>query len=303
MRKFIKKIFVFCTPFFIVIVVVEYLYRAQPNNYNVKNYYLNKKLNDIEVLFFGDSHCFYGLNPIYFKSYAFNLSNVSQTIYFDKLLFEQYYKKLPKLKCIILCIEYTNLSQRDNTQDDVFRKYYYQHYMNLYVPLIPKFDINQLLISFAQSPKVSYYMLRKWFDNGTFSDTDPRGWGTNFKKKDRIEPIMVAKNRAYTQEDGLTDFALNSKRINDIINICKSREIKVVIVSMPQTKLYLSYLNQNKLYSILKTCQDFQNNNTNVRYLNLFNDKRFIDEDFYDSDHLNEVGAEKCSKIVNQFLD
>jgi hypothetical protein len=176
--------------------------------------------------------------------------------------------------------------------------------MGLDVPLIHELDFNQYLLSFVQSPRISYYMLKKWFQTGTFADSDNRGWGTNFKKKDRTQPDLIAKQRAQSQEDGLTDFTLNSNRINDIIKKCKEKNIKVVVVSMPKTHLYSSYLNQNKLQAIFKTCQSFQDHNANaVFYLNLFNDKRFIDEDFYDSDHLNEVGAEKCSEIVNQFIE
>lgn len=304
MIKFINKLFFFCLPLLLLIGFVEYLYRTQPNNYSIKNQYIKKNHNNIELLLFGDSHCLYGLNPIYFDNNTFNLANVSQTIYFDKLVLEQYFDKLPKLKCVVFCIEYTNLSQQDNTQDDVFRKYYYQYFMGLNVPLVHELDFNQYLLSFAQSPRISYYMLKKWFQTGTFADSDDRGWGTNFKKKDRTQPYLVAKTRAFSHEDNLLDFNINSNRINDVINKCKSKNIKVVIVSMPQTHLYSSYLNQNKLQAIFKTCQNFQDENANaVFYLNLFNDKRFIDEDFYDSDHLNEVGAGKCSEIVNQFIE
>lgn len=304
MVKFIHRLFVFCLPLLLLIGFVEYLYRTQPNNYSIKNQYIKKNHNNIELLLFGDSHCLYGLNPIYFDKNTFNLSNVSQTIYFDKLLLEQYLDKLPKLKCVVFCIEYTNLSQQDNTQDDVFRKYYYQYFMGLDVPLISQFDVKQYSLSLVQSPKISFYMIKKWYQTGSFLDSDDRGWGTNFKKKDRIQPDLIAKQRAQSQEDGLTNFTLNSNRINDIIKKCKEKNIKVVIVSMPQTHLYSSYLNQNKLQSIFNTCQSFQNNNKKVvYYLNLFNDKRFIDEDFFDSDHLNEMGAEKCSKIVNQFIE
>lgn len=199
MIKFIYRLFIFCIPWFVLVGFVECLYRTQPNNYTIKNYHLSKNKNNIEVLLFGDSHCFYGLNPIYFDKSSFNLSNVSQTIYFDKLLLEKYFDELPKLKCVVFCIEYTNLSQQDNTQDDVFRKYYYQHFIGLNVPLIFKFDIKQYLLFTAQSPKISYYMLKKLYQTGSFSDSDTKGWGTNFKKKDRVLPKLIAKERAESQ--------------------------------------------------------------------------------------------------------
>lgn len=304
MKKFIFNLMLFLLPIVIFIGLAECFYRTVPNNYSVKKENLIKKKAKIETLLFGDSHCFYGLNPIYFKKNTFNLSNVSQTIYFDKLLLDKYIKILPKLNYIVLCIEYTNLSQKDNTEEDIWRKYYYQNYMNLQVPLINWYDFNQFFLCTTQNPSRTLDLMLKYAKNGFINDSDANGWVTNYKKKDRIEPELIAKERAQQQEDGSVDFVANSERIDSIIRFCKQKKIKVIIVSMPQTHLYSSYLNQKKLNMIFKTCRNFQTNNLkNVYYLNLFNEKRFSDEDFYDSDHLNEVGAKKCSKIVDEFIN
>lgn len=304
MKKFSCKLLLFLLPIIVALGFAEYFYRTVPNNYSVKNKNLIKNKSEIETLLFGDSHCFYGLNPAYFKTKTFNLSNVSQTIYFDKLLFDKNQGNLPKLSTIVLCIEYTNLSQKDNSQEDIWRKYYYQSYMDLNVPLIKWYDLKQYFLSTTQQPSRTFDLMKKYAKTGFVNDCDLNGWGTNFKKKDRIEPKIVAKERAKQQEDGSVDFTINSERINSIINTCKAKGINVIIVSMPQTNLYTSYLNKKKLNLIFKTCQNFQNQNPHqVYYLNLFNDNRFKDIDFYDSDHLNEFGAEKCSKIVDDFIN
>lgn len=304
MKKFTIRLLLFLLPIFISIVFFECFYRVVPNNYSVKNENLIKNKSKIQTLLFGDSHCFYGLNPIYFKKKTFNLSNVSQTIYFDKLLFEKYNSILPELKYVVFCIEYTNLSQKDDTEEDVWRKYYYQSYMNLDVPLVKWYDFKQYFLCTSQNVSRTIDLMLKYSKKGFVNDSDSNGWGTNYHKKDRVEPFLIAKDRAIQQEDGSFDFITNSKRLDSIIEFCKQKKIKVVIVSMPQTHLYSSYLNQRKLNLIFKTCQDFENDNfKNVYYLNLFNDNRFLDEDFYDSDHLNEVGAKKCTKIVDDFIN
>lgn len=304
MKKFSYKLLQFLLPIIIFIFFVECFYRIAPNNYLIKKENLIKQQLSIETLLFGDSHCFYGLNPTYFKTKTFNLSNVSQTIYFDKLLFDKYLNDLPKLRNIVLCVEYTNLSQKDNSKEDIWRKYYYQNYMNLKVPLIKWYDINQYFLCTTQLPSRTFDLIKKYVKTGFITDCDLNGWGTNYNKKDRIEPRIVAKERAKQQEDGSLDFSINLKRISSIINSCKAKKIKVIIVSMPQTHIYTHYLNQKKLNLIFKTCQDFQKENLHqVYYLNLFNDNRFKDIDFYDSDHLNEFGAEKCSKIVDDFIN
>ena len=94
MRKFFLKLLLFISPFVLMYVALEVFYRNVPNNYSVKNQEINKNSQKIEVLLFGDSHCLYGLNPSCFSRNTFNLSNVSQTIYFDKLLFDKYVDKI-----------------------------------------------------------------------------------------------------------------------------------------------------------------------------------------------------------------
>jgi hypothetical protein len=303
MKRFLFKTSLFCIPLVLVWLSIEIFYRQVPNNYSVKNQQIKKNSIQIEVLLFGDSHCLYGLNPKYFTKKTFNLSNVSQTIYFDKLLFEKHIANLPKLKQVVFCIEYTNLSQVDNTGDDDWRKFLYQRFMNLEVPIISKYDPRNCSLALIQSISKSKDLIKRYFKNGTIVDCDSLGWGNNYKKEDRIPPMQIAKRRAIVQEDGLIDFELNRNRMQEIIQQCKKRNIQVLIVSMPQTKVFESYLNQNKLKAIKKTCADFQYQNKNTAYyLNLFDDTSFSDEDFYDADHLNNVGAVKCSKIVNDYL-
>ncbi len=303
MRKFILKFILFCIPFTLMFIGLEVFYRFIPNNYSVKNQQINNKSNETETLLFGDSHCLYGLNPKYFSKKTFNLSNVSQTIYFDNLLFEKYLNKLPKLKQVVFCIEYTNLSQIDNSGDDGWRKFFYKRFMYLEIPLISNLDPRNYSLALTQSFYKSRDLVKRYIKKGTIVDCDSLGWGTNYKKEDRIPAIQIAKIRAIVQEDGLMDFELNKSRINSIIHQCKERKIQVLIVSMPQTKIFESYLNQKKLSKIKETCSELQTKNPNeVFYLNLFDDTRFLDEDFYDADHLNNEGALKCSKIVNDYL-
>lgn len=303
MNRFFFKLLLFLFPITIGLVCIEIFYRTVPNNYTSKSNYLKTHSSQIEVLFFGDSHCMYGLNPDYFALHAFNLGNVSQTIYFDKLLFDKYVD-LPNLKKVIFCIEYTNLSQMDNSQDDVYRKYYYQSYMDVEVSIISKFDIGRYSLVFAQSYERTKHLLKRYLKTGNLVDCNANGWGNNYKKRDRTSPNTIAKSRAAIQEDGLMNFKVNTERLQQIINICKQKNIQILIVSMPQTRLFESYLNPKKLKKIIETCTGLQNkNNQNVHYLNLFHDKRFENADFYDADHLNDYGAMKCSKIVNLYLN
>lgn len=37
-------------------------------------------------------------------------------------------------------------------------------------------------------------------------------------------------------------------------------------------------------------------------YINLFTDDRFVEDDLYDADHLCEIGAEKLTKFLNDYI-
>ena len=304
MKKFNIRIIFLLAPLFLLWTCSEYFYRNIPNNYTLKKQYIEQHSNYIEVLLFGNSHCFYGLNPKYFSKKTFNFSNSSQTIYFDKLLFDQYFDKLPQLKQVVFCIEYMNLSQKDNTKDDVWLKYYYQQYMNLEVPIVSMFDLRKHSLSLTQSLFKTSASIFRYYENKTLINCNPDGWSFNHKKINSTPPEKNAKQRASIHEDGSINFLKNLERIRAIIDVCEKRNIQLVIISMPQSKSYTSYLNKEKLQLIFSNCKNLENFNKNsVYYLNLFKDNRFIDEDFFDADHLNDNGAKKCSQILNEFLN
>lgn len=304
MKKFCSKFLIFCIPILLFLGCVELFYRLVPNNYTVKNEYITQNKNDIEVLLFGNSHAFYALNPAHFSLNTFNFSNVSQSLYFDSLLLKSHLNNLPKLKCVVLCIEYNNLSQVDDSQEDVWRKYFYQNYLNLDVPTVSDFDLQNHLLFINQTPQKTKELIKRYFLEGSIVDCDTNGWGTNFVHRNKYQTTEEVKKRALSHEDGSIDFSVNTSRINSIIQELKKRDFKLVIVSLPQTRLYTSFLNQDKLKSIFKTCQNFQSKNPNqVFYLNLFSDERFQKNDFADADHLNGKGSDKCSRIVNSYIE
>lgn len=127
MKRTRVRLFVFLFPILLVWGAVEFFYRAVPNNYTLKYNYMESHAGEVEVLLLGNSHSLFGLNPDYFSRKAFNLANISQTVYFDELLFNRYIDRMPNLKQVVFCIEYSSLSHQDDTNEDTFRKYYYEN--------------------------------------------------------------------------------------------------------------------------------------------------------------------------------
>lgn len=303
MRKTIARLLIFLLPIVLVWACLEFFYRTVPNNYTVKYDYMQAHSGEVEVLLFGSSHSFFGLNPKYFTKKAYNLAGITQTLYFDKLLFDQYFDQTPNLKQVVFCIEYTNLSHRDDTHEDLFRKYYYENFMHLNVPMVLPLDPKKYSLAFTRNLAQSWEIIERYHTQGSIVDCDENGWGTTYKKMFRLSTRKLAAERAEAHEDESTDFSINKARLESIIARCKKRNVEVIIVSMPMSRHYTKLLDPNKLGLIVKTCEAFDAQHDNVRYLNLFNDSRFIDADFFDPDHLNDFGAVKSSAIVNAFLE
>jgi hypothetical protein len=302
MKKTAFKLFLFLLPIVLVWGSVEWFYRTAPNNYTVKYDYMESHAVEVQTLLFGSSHCFYALDPKYFSGNTFNLANISQSIYFDALLFDRYFERMPKLKKVVFCVEYSNLSHKENAREDAFRKYYYENYMHLDVPIVSCLDPKKYSLAFTRSLEQTWESYQRYDYFGTIVDCNPNGWGNNYPKVYRYGPAYNVKERLQAHEDGSTDFSANVQRLQHMIDECRKRNVQVVIVSLPQSRLYTLGLNRKKLDLIYTACAQLASQNENVRYLNLFEDSRFSDDDFFDADHLNDVGAVKCSRIVNVFL-
>ncbi|MFH7014817.1 hypothetical protein [Flavobacterium sp. FlaQc-47] len=303
MKKLIFKLIIFLLPIVLVFVFIECFYRIVPNNYSFKNENIQKRYQTTEVLILGNSHTFYGLNPVFFAKPAFNMSNVSQSLYFDKLIFDKHISKFKKLKYVVLNIEYTSLSQLKDTQEDSWRKYYYKSYMDLNVPIVSKFEYGNYFLSSTRSFNKNIKLVNRYFLQGTVIDCDLNGFGINYTKDKRFLNLSeIAIKTIKRHEDNLFDFSENISIIESIIHQCKQKGIEVILITMPVSEEYSKRVNKFKLDKIIKTAKLIEKRNPNVKYLNLFNDSRFVNDDFYDSDHLHTIGAKKCSLLVSAFL-
>jgi hypothetical protein len=303
MKKLLTHISLFLIPILVVWILTEVFYRTVPNTYTYKNEQISTEYNDVNMLVFGDSHSFYGINPEWLSIKTFNLANISQTIYFDQLLFEKHVQHLPELKYIVLPIEYTTLSQADNTQEDIWRKYFYRTQMDLDVPLIDWYNPKKYSLALTQKFNKTWKYYQDYKTEGTLIGCDENGWGNTYLATvDSLELKTIAKNISRKHEDGSMDFKLNVERIQEIIDVCKERNIEVIIVNMPVTTEYLKLLNPEKLKKIEATCDSLEKENPNVMRINFLRDPRFNISDFQDADHLNAEGAKKLTLLIDAYL-
>ena len=301
MKFFLIKIVLLSLPLLLLFIFLEISIRFIPNTYSYKNKYINDSGSKIETLILGSSHTYYGINPEYLKLNSFNLANISQSLYFDNLLFKKYLKKMPNLQNIIIPVSYSSLSKVLDTGEESWRKYDYQSYMNCMPDIIDKSHLKSHSILYAKGVKkcltatVEYLTLNKSPIN-----CNSTGWGTNYTHSTIRDLEVTGKKASERHENGSSDFTANLQKIKEIIKISESHGIKIFILITPTYISYRKNLNTIKTNSIIKNCTILSDYYSNVFFLNHFEDKSFVKKDFYDADHLNDVGAEKFSKILNR---
>ena len=149
----------------------------------------------------------------------------------------------------------------------------------------------------------SSHLYAKMRSEGSLISCDSSGWGNAYlSTMDSLEMQRISNIIAKKHEDGSMDFSLNTERIQAIIDLCKIKNIEVLLVNMPVFSGYLNRLNPAKLRGIEINCEALTNNNSNVTRIDFLRDSRFRMNDFRDPDHLNAQGAKTVSLLINEYL-
>ncbi len=298
MKKFLIHLSKIILPILFFFLVLEIAIRKIPNDYQLKKEYLDQNAAEINTLILGSSHTFYGLNPEYFSKKTFNSAYVSQSLDLDYEILNAYESKLKNLKTVIIPISYFSLFETLETDVEKWRIKNYVIYYNF----PNKYNFTDNFESLDNEIKLNVKKVAKhYFLNQSFITSSNLGWGTNFNSKDKkaFKGEFTAKKHT-VKNFHLYDGNLNS--LHKIIALCKKKNVDIVFISTPTHTSYYQNLNANQLEKTTKTISELVKNNSNCSYLNLLNSEKFSDEDFYDADHLNEIGAKKLSIFTNNLI-
>lgn len=305
MRRFLVKTLLFSLPILLIATLMEILLQNIPNDYVVKKQYLDKHSSEIETLILGSSHSFYGIDPSFFSSNTFNASFVSQTLDYDYEILKAYQAKLTSLKTIVLPISVFSLFFDLEKSPEAWRQKNYIIYYKFSTGksfkehsevLGGRTKVNLLRI-------ISYYIKR----NPTVASS-PLGWGRNYTSITSKNLEKTGKSAAlrHSGDFGLKDsvemaniFKKNLTILDSIVNWSSKRNIKLLLLTPPAYISYRQNLNQRQLNLTTETVEKIVAGNSNCVYLNLLSDSDFVAKDFYDADHLSEIGAKKLSKLID----
>ena len=232
----------------------------------------------IKIFNLGSSHAYFAYDYDERKK-CVNLGDISQTLYYDNIMFDYIYDRIGKDAICFLTLSYFSFAGKERWLKDDLVKYYRI--------LKPK--------NFKGKEKVECFVCKYL----------PIIWSLKKKIKKRY-----LKSRELSKEERIKGHAkkletsinkeYNIALIIDILEKCKAKKIKVIFITTPFTEYYNSFFSKKLLEKnfygiILELSKKY-----NIRYFDfsheyeIFNKKEYFD----DYDHLSKEG----SKVFMQEL-
>lgn len=262
--------------------------------------FLKKNSDSVRVLFLGSSHAYYGINPEYCCSKSYNSSHISQTLDYDFEILNKFKSNWASLKCIAIPISYFSLYLK---LEDGIECWRVKNYTLYYKILTSKkiIDCSEVLgckLELNLEKLYNAYILGKSNVN-----CSALGWGVNYNsknKKDLIQSGITASQRH--RKININRFEENVETIEKIVEFAADLGIDVFFYTPPAYHTYTDNLDREQLKQTINTMILIDYQYTNVHYYNFLTDGQFKDFDFYDADHLNEIGARKLTERLDSMI-
>ncbi|MDR0603732.1 MAG: hypothetical protein LBG80_05435 [Bacteroidales bacterium] len=306
MKKFILHTFLYLLPVLVFFILFEILLRHIPNDYSYKKNYLDANADKIETLILGNSHTYYGIDPVYFSTNdVFNASHVSQSLDYDCEILKRYEAKLNNLKTVVIPVSYFTLWGRLSAGKESWRVKNYVIYYKISTNNDKlKYHLEVLSNKFTTNIR----SLKSWLQGNNIT-CSKQGWGISYNSKNAHDLEETGKTAA-TRHTRNNIHSLQTTRIfNDnisildsIINLCIVHNANVLLVTPPAYKTYCQHLNSEQLTVTIETANKIADKYQNCTYLNLMTDSSFVSTDYYDADHLSEIGAKKLSVLIDTYI-
>jgi hypothetical protein len=132
------------------------------------------------------------------------------------------------------------------------------------------------------------------------------GYGTAFNSKNAKNLEETGKEAALNHTKKIENnvsFPKNEKALKSIVKFAQQKNIKVIFITSPAYKTYTDRLKPQQLKNTISYVKSLVSKNKNTYYLDLLDDPRFEARDFFDADHLNEIGAKKFTLIMDSIVN
>ncbi|MEO6670714.1 MAG: hypothetical protein ABIN36_14630 [Ferruginibacter sp.] len=300
MKRFLRHTVIFVFPIILLAISFEVMLRKIPNDYAFKKDHLDQHSREIEILFLGNSHVFFGIDPKYINRKSFNAAYISQSLNFDLAILKKYEGRWDKLKCIVLPIDYFSLYSTLESGIESWRVKNYRIYYDIQLThdFVENIELFTSSLTVTISRLYTYYCLHMPVSISSFT-----GWGNTNKStisQDLETGGKIAADRHTAANQSFVP--ANLETVRSIIEFAKTKNIQVLFFTSPAYKSYIENLDRDQLNNTIHYASVLAASYNNARYINLLNDRDFLIGDFFDADHLNEIGTKKLTLKIHQLI-
>ena len=307
MGNFLKKVTAFLIPLLIIFIFLEIKLSHIPTYLLQKKLFIESQIDEIEIISTGLS---YGnsINPEFIDRKAFNFFHDAQDLYYDIQLINKYIERMPNLKLIILPISYFSLEYRMESSPWIWRAPFYKFIYDI-PPSNAISNFNPIFYSYTLA--YGWREVQNYISTDFVSKIDKVMYRTGWREVgnegivDSKESDRFGWQSAEYYETSLMqikNISFNMKLLENFIKGCNNKNIKVIFITPPVFHNFYDYVNPTK-YAIMQSNINLLVKKYDLFYFNYFTDKRFTADDFYSVDHVNNYGAAKLSKIINEEIN
>ena len=302
LKIFFLKLLIILISIALVVGFFEYNLAKIPTSYNIKKSNIEKEASEIQVLILGSSDAIGGINPAFFSKEAFNMADSSQSLYYDLKIFSKYSSQLKNLRVLIIPVTYLSLQYNFDESLESWRSFFYDRTYG--IPQRKKsrwIDVRAHSLFALYGQQRSLFYALKGFKMNLAPDIFENGYqkidGSNIASLNESGGKLAVD--IHESEMDPQYFSENVDYLNQMIRIAKEINATPVIVTPPVSHFYSANIDKNVYMQMVSTIEEISRQQK-VKYLNYFYDSHFSIEDFLDPHHVNSMGAEKFTKILDK---
>ena len=291
----------------IVFFLYELLLFTRPNEYSYKQDYMERHKDDIKVLILGHSQLEQGLKPSVMGDSVFNLAIEGRPVYYDAVLAQRYVPRMKNLKYVIWPLAYNfqfsghpfSLHDILFERDGMMPTYHCMYYKYMGIPC-GSFSF----LCWYEILNSRYEFGKRFYtrDMETLTRCDSLGFHSNGRHNPSAMNQTLPSEADYDAPEVKERLREGMADILSIAKVCKEKGVHLIVVTPPAYKNYQKLLTKRGLSELKKVVDKMRKVDSSIEYHNYLFDSRFEEEDFFNSSHLAECGAEKFSKIVGELI-
>ena len=301
LSKFLRALFLFSIPFVLVAGILEFQLRKVVNHYQAKHDYFEQRRLLVEVLVLGTSQANFGIDADELGRPAFNLAMPSQSLVVDAQLVTKYISSLPKLKVVILPIDYLSMPHVIDGSIEDWRNHYYIRYFHIAGDgsWLDRYSPRNYSLIALYKPNIVFDFVKKGFHVNLVEHLHESGWdekgaGLTASSTEQEALGLLATHHSMMSLDGVSG---NRTALFEMIAVLRSHHVQVLLVTLPVQPAYRAHLDARYLAVMRETITMLRARYA-LPYFDYSADSRFNFSDFIDTHHLSSAGAHKFSRVL-----